>query len=115
MTQYLQLFLQFLLALHLQAALCTEDTQATKESLYKQPEIEVSPSRVSTTLSSHAFFAFIAFIAFFGAAAAAFAAFLAMLLARERNKPQGMRMSLKTSFLEHQAMNTYNVQTLQIT
>ena len=83
MTQYLQLFLQFLLALHLQAALCTEDTQTTKESLYKQPEIEVSPSRVSTTLSSHAFFAFIAFIAFmafFGAAAAAFAAFLAILL-----------------------------------
>ena len=51
---------------------------------------------------TYAFLAFIAFIAFLGAAAAAFAAFLAMLLARERNKPQGMRMSLKTSFLENQ-------------
>ena len=64
---------------------------------------------------TYAFLAFIAFIAFLGAAAAAFAAFLAMLLARERNKPQGMRMSLKTSFLEHQAMNTYIMQSLQIT
>ena len=50
---------------------------------------------------TYAFLAFIAFIAFLGAAAAAFAAFLAILLSTgERSKPQGMRMSLKTSFLE---------------
>ena len=52
---------------------------------------------------TYAFLAFIAFIAFLGAAAAAFAAFLAILLSTgERSKPQGMRMSLKTSFLEQQ-------------
>ena len=52
---------------------------------------------------TYAFLAFIAFIAFLGAAAAAFAAFLAILLSTgERSKPQGMLMSLKTSFLGHQ-------------
>ena len=68
---------------------------------------------MSTT--AYAFLAFIAFIAFLGAAAAAFAAFFILLSTGERSKPQGMRMSLKTSFLEHQAMNTYIMQTLQIT
>ena len=54
---------------------------------------------------TYAFLAFIAFIAFLGAAAAAFAAFLAILLSTgERSKPQRMRMSLKTSFLEHQEL-----------
>ena len=57
----------------------------------------------SANLITYAFLAFIAFMAFLGAAAAAFAAFLAILLSTgERSKPQGMRMSLKTSFLEHQ-------------
>ena len=55
----------------------------------------------SANYLTYAFLAFIAFIAFLGAAAAAFAAFF-MLSTGERSKPQGMRMSLKTSFLEHQ-------------
>ena len=57
----------------------------------------------SANLITYAFLAFIAFMAFLGAAAAAFAAFLAILLSTgERSKPQGMRMSLKTSFLGHE-------------
>ena len=57
---------------------------------------------------TYAFLAFIAFIAFLGAAAAAFAAFLAILLSTgERSKPQGMRMSLKTSFLGHEGATTH--------
>ena len=50
-------------------------------------------------LYSYAFLAFIAFMAFLGAAAA-FAAFLAILSTESRERTLGMRMSLKTSFLE---------------
>ena len=62
----------------------------------------------SASFITYAFLAFIAFMAFLGAAAAAFAAFLAILLSTgERSKPQGMRMSLKTSFLEHEEATTH--------
>ena len=61
----------------------------------------------SANLITYAFLAFIAFMAFLGAAAAAFAAFLAILLSTgERSKLQGMRMSLKTSFLGHEEATT---------
>ena len=66
---------------------------------------------------TYAFLAFIAFIAFLGAAAAAFAAFFILLSTGERSKPQGMQMSLKTSFLEHQRVNkntTYLQQCTQV-